>query len=392
MQVSSVFAATAVAVSAFAVRRSHQRHARYPRFPKLLCRQQSEAVVASSADLSPMALSATRLNHIHQPKLHARFEDLAPGVAEKNFGFMCLKPTANTKAAREFVEEKMNEFGIEILEEGDILAEEIEERKIVDVHYGSMASKAWDLSPGDLVVRLDRQAQFETQFGISWSDALARGLVCNAREACDRLGCGVNQLDDQWDPLEIGKGKVKFGGGFYCGRIQDIYVINGFYMAMRSMYTKPGRSVHWYSVSWKASKLRWSDFRENVLGATDPATASENSMRGASYRKWKELDLPGLPHVGENVVHASASPFEAALERCNWLGRSPLQDPFCRQLEQRGISMELIRIWSKDPIVVHDGRQLALFDLFENLDGLDCLDLAADLQSADIERCWRAAE
>jgi len=70
-------------------------------------------------------------------------------------------------------------------------------------------------------------------------------------------------------------------------------------------------------------------FREEVVGNTDPATAAEKSLRGIFYKSWTEpwpqltasrlgrgplslrLGLPSQPHVGENAVHGSASPFEA---------------------------------------------------------------------------------
>ena len=60
---------------------------------------------------------------------------------------------------------------------------------------------------------------------------------------------------------------------------EHVYVINGFYAAMRSKYTSPGSSVYYYSVEWNAAELSWSDFRSEVLGATDPETAVAGSMR-----------------------------------------------------------------------------------------------------------------
>ena len=130
--------------------------------------------------------------------------------------------------------------------------------------------------------------------------------------ACARLGWTSQQLGTHWDTLKMGQpvarsksrvlaaalgltlagvGKVKFGGGFYCGKLQDIFarglsillakcrrglcqVINGFYMAMRGQYLIPGRpqlafcapwlcmpragsSVWWFKVKWQASDMSW---------------------------------------------------------------------------------------------------------------------------------------
>ena len=55
-------------------------------------------------------------------------------------------------------------------------------------------------------------------------------------------------------------------------------------------------------------------FRDEVVGATDPATAAEScpsSIRGHFFKHWQSLGLSAQPHVGDNVIHGSASPLEA---------------------------------------------------------------------------------
>ena len=37
----------------------------------------------------------------------------------------------------------------------------------------------------------------------------------------------------------------------------SIFVINGFYMAMREKFTKPGTSIYYYLVEWDPAKLSW---------------------------------------------------------------------------------------------------------------------------------------
>lgn len=64
---------------------------------------------------------------------------------------------------------------------------------------------------------------------------------------------------------------------------------------------------------------RWSPLTASVLGSTDPADAEADSLRGRIYASWQSLGLSAVPNVGDNGVHASASPFEACAERCNWL-------------------------------------------------------------------------
>ena len=61
-----------------------------------------------------------------------------------------------------------------------------------------------------------------------------------------------------------------------------------------------------------------SDFRGQLLGPTDPAEAPASSLRGKIAAQWEALGLAAAPDVGDNGVHASASPFEALAERLNW--------------------------------------------------------------------------
>jgi hypothetical protein len=45
-------------------------------------------------------------------------------------------------------------------------------------------------------------------------------------------------------------------------------------MTMRSAFVAPGASIHYYVVEWDPKDLKWSEFRGDLLGPTDPAQAS----------------------------------------------------------------------------------------------------------------------
>merc|ERR1712091_511350 len=122
-------------------------------------------------------------------------------------------------------------------------------------------------------------------------------------------------------------------------------------MAMRSKFTAPGTEIHYYVVEWDAKKLSWGDFRGKVLGPTDPADAPADSLRGAILKEWEKLGLKGEPNVGDNGVHASASPFEALVERNNWPGADIKEDQFGKQMLAAGLAESLIKEWSADPQV-----------------------------------------
>ena len=41
----------------------------------------------------------------------------------------------------------------------------------------------------------------------------------NAKEACVRLGVDGNGMEAKWAKLDKSKEMIKFGGGFYCGKV-----------------------------------------------------------------------------------------------------------------------------------------------------------------------------
>lgn len=90
---------------------------------------------------------------------------------------------------------------------------------------------------------------------------------------------------------ECDESRAELLRSFYCGQIehegQKYYVINGFYMSMRSKYTAPPAKIHYYVVEWAPSSLSWEDFRGKVLGGTDPTSAEKGSLRRVIYEDCK---------------------------------------------------------------------------------------------------------
>jgi len=156
---------------------------------------------------------------------------------------------------------------------------------------------------------------------------------------------------------------------------KEAYVINGFYMSMREKYTKPSAKIHYFVVEWDGDQLCWEDFRGQVLGATDPETAVAGSLRRLILEQWEELGLASKPDVGDNGVHASASPFEALAERMNWLGTSLQDDSFGKAM-LTNIPRDTILAWTKDPQIQLAGAAKSCFDSLEDTNSQECLNIA----------------
>jgi len=306
----------------------------------------------------------------------------------KNAAFVFVKPHAVTTKTNKLVKDVLIAKGLKIIREGDLTSEVIDEKKLIDQHYYAIASKATILKPSELNVPKDK---FKSFFGIEWDDALAKNQVYNAMDACKVLNCSDSELNAAWAQAKKTNKLVKFGGGFYCGLVEmpgktPIYVFNAFFMSMRSNFTAPGRSIHYYSVEWDESALSWEDFRGKVLGPTDPKEAPQDSLRGQVLKDWKALGLGSEPNVGDNGVHASASPFEGLAERMNWLETPCRSDAYCRALVAAGVKEATINAWSVDPQVKLDGgKKGSIFDALEDMDAKLCLDTAVRLQGLQTE-------
>jgi len=298
-----------------------------------------------------------------------------------NQAFVFVKPHAVTPATNKTVRDALVAKGIKITSEGTITSDVIDKKKLIDQHYYSIASKATILKPTELSVPNDK---FQKQFGCSWESAKPNAY--NALDACAKLGIDADELSKLWGKAKNENKLAKLGGGFYCGLVEKpgadpIYVFNAFFMTMRSGFTAPGKSIHYYTVEWEESTLPWSDFRGKVLGETDPAKSPEGSLRKIIYDDWKKLGLPGQPNTGDNGVHASASPFEGLCERMNWLEVKCNRDSYCRALTKAGVTEKTIKEWSVDPQVKLDtGKSGSIWDALEDMDATPCLEKVKLLQ------------
>jgi len=271
----------------------------------------------------------------------------------RNIAFCFLKPAAVTDKMKEMCKDVFDKKGLKIVKEGSIAASDIDKKQLIDKHYYAIASKATLVTPDKLNVPADK---FKEQFGLEWDDVLKDGKALNAKDGCEKLGVDADGLDKMWAEAKKSKNLVKFGGGFYCAKLEKdgkgpYYVFNGFFMTMRATYVKEGVSIYYYVLEWDSKELSWADFRGKVLGPTDPADAPKDSVRGSALANWKDFGLEAEPNVGENCAHASASPFEGLAERINWLGYKADRDSWGKALLAAGLKPKTIKDWCLDPQV-----------------------------------------
>merc|ERR1719162_2871277 len=162
-------------------------------------------------------------------------------VSYTNAAFVFIKPHAVTERVKDLVRCRLQEKGIDIVAEGSFDGTTIDGKKLIDKHYYAIASKATLLKPEKLNIPKDK---FKEQFGLEWDDVLKDEKALNAKDACEKFEIEADELDKMWAGAKGAKNLVKFGGGFYCAKLEKegkgvYYVFNGFFMTMRAGFVKP---------------------------------------------------------------------------------------------------------------------------------------------------------
>ncbi|EKX50412.1 hypothetical protein GUITHDRAFT_66768 [Guillardia theta CCMP2712] len=298
-----------------------------------------------------------------------------------NVALVFVKPHAVNDKVLSLTRSHLEGKGIKILKQGELTADVIKAKGIIDDHYAALAANAVKLHPRELLVSADRQADFEKEFGKSWTQACSDGSVMNLAQYQEKNpSLDVTTIESRW---RAGK-TFKLAPGNYVSLISDdgAIVVNGFYGSMREKFTAPGAQVNWMQVEFDEASLSWKAFRNEVIGATDPNAAAGGSLRKRVMEDWQSLGLAFQPNTSDNSIHASAGPLEGLREREIWMQVSLEEDPFGKQLLSKGVKLETIRRLCGNEVVSLGGSSGPAFDVFEEMDSSKAIEHVLELQKS----------
>lgn len=284
---------------------------------------------------------------------------------KQNLALGFIKPHASKSSATwEWVRAALERQGVRVYAETAVSAETIREKGLIDRHYAVIARIGGCSNPAAL--ELDDQARlaFQTAFGVAWRDACEQACVFSGMEALRRLHVTAKQLMAAWAKTKA----QKVGPGFYAASIDGVFVLNGFYPSIREIYTEEGAGIRCFLMEFDGETLPWKVFRANVIGATDPIKAAAGSIRGELLRRQHEFGLQLSSR--DNVIHASASPFEALMERLIWLpGFDPAVDPLVKAVAGAGVTVGMLSdLARRNPIIERGGKAASAIDHLEDVD------------------------
>ena len=144
-------------------------------------------------------------------------------------------------------------------------------------------------------VSSENSSAFETKWSIGLDKAVGAGQVVSLAQYMKKYPRQTaSDILTQWDT----NGSLKLLSGTYVGRLDSgEYVVNAFYGAMRAKFINPSVQLILYSVAFKESDLSWKEFREQVIGATNPSTALPGSLRNNLLKDYYTLGLDQTPNL-----------------------------------------------------------------------------------------------
>ena len=283
----------------------------------------------------------------------------------RNLALGFIKPHASQSVETwNWVRATLEQRGIRVSGELAVTGPEIREKGLIDRHYTVIARVGGCADAGTLELNDKSLSAFQAAFGVSWSQAASQNLLFSGMAALKKLNVTPAGLMGLW----AGVKPAKIGAGFYAASIQGIIVLNGFYPSIREIYTTDEAVTRCFLMEFDGDLLPWKSFRADVIGATDPAKAGADSIRGTLFRRCGEFGL--TLNARDNVIHASASPFEAMMERSIWMPRFHLDaDPLWQALKGSGIEYpSLADLACRNPVVTLNGQTASAIDHMEDSD------------------------
>lgn len=273
----------------------------------------------------------------------------------------------------DLVFDKLSEFNLSVENVKVLGAKYLDKYSIISQHYGVINK----LSNAPLEY-MSEDAKNKLKEVANVSDL----KDCNVMGAFEFLNKYPYFNADSLDVLWQNKETKKLAGGTYLENLKvdtdNVYLINGFHPRQITHFTKEGRSIVVFTVS---GNLPWSDARGKFIGATNPQSAYELSLRRVLLDKQAEYGMPEVSQ-GLNGFHLSAGPVEGLIELIRYNSdfsdnskvKSHKDFDFGKKLAAT-FSEETVQQILNNVNVDFEGKKLSVFDLTEEKSANEALEL-----------------
>lgn len=255
----------------------------------------------------------------------------------------------------------------------------IKKHKIIEAHYGVINKISTE---GKAAL----SAQATTKLEEIYSEELKNGaVVLGAHQFLQRMQEEGKSSTVHAFSLQVMHSQAeckKLGPGAYGTHLtladMSLIVLNAFHPQQIHPYNNPSNAI---LVIEGRTDSQWSYLRQNLCGATDPEKAVDGSLRKQFFERKEELGISEIDST-RNGIHMSAGPLEALKEFRLFLNNpdeGELAFDHTRMggsLSVRGANKKQVMAWLNNvPVRMEDGRELNTFDLTEETDTPDAVDL-----------------
>lgn len=282
-----------------------------------------------------------------------------------------LLPGEGTKAALGLMSERLAHFDVTVAGGYLMSAKTLEERQIMDRHYGYI-----------------NQVSRTASTSLSDEDKVALRQLCG--EGGDTPIRGGHEVLEEnpslsakaLDELWASKRSQKLRSGLYVEAFEvggtRTVITNGFHPYQLEHFTGSGRKIALILLN---SDLPWRFLRSRMLGDTFPEKAAAGSIRGELYRDAAKYGFSDVT-IANNCAHMSAGAFEAVFELKNFLSGVEALDFDLSHLRQAshfssfGLNgSDLDRATNNPVATAGGGRPSSLFDETEECDALSATEM-----------------
>lgn len=305
----------------------------------------------------------------------------SPAPSAENEFLFFIKPELtlansgiNHREVFQMILNSIDRFGLHITSIRLINAAYLKQHKIISMHYGVINQLS-------AAAKTSLSTEAITRFESLYHETVASANLLGSLEFLEQYPFfSPTALSFLWQnsPTE------KLAGGTYVQKLsidgKTTYLINGFHPRQLEHFIAPGRCIVAMSLSGKTD---WTTARNLLIGKTNPKEAAEGSIRNTLFKNAK---IYGLQEISSswNGVHLSAGPVEALVELMRFT--SDYQNGMYSQPENFIFGRKMIAEFGKEktdyflknPTISIEGRKVSVFDLTEEKDPVECIELLKD--------------
>ncbi|MBN1598765.1 MAG: hypothetical protein JW894_10755 [Bacteroidales bacterium] len=279
--------------------------------------------------------------------------------------------TIQLKKILEFIFEKFLEFEVSVRNIILQPAKYLEKNNIIAQHYGVINAIARDAKTN---LSESIKNKISRLFNIPFDSANVMGGLELQKKYPELSASAIDYI---WQNSPV----IKLGGGAYGQSLKidgkQIYLINGFHPRQLEHFIASGRSIVTFTLT---GDLDWGVARNNLIGKTNPAEATEGSIRKSLLNRKEEFGLQTVSSSW-NGVHLSAGPVEGLLELIRYNSnfdtkeKLDIQDFAFGRLLAEVFSPDITEKILSNQTVSLNSDNISIFDLTEEKNANEAVEL-----------------